>query len=75
MALKRNITKYKTGLVERITSKNAPSIAGGQPYAERRQEEEAARRSEQETKRLAQENAVMAEIGRILSSTLRIEEV
>jgi transcriptional regulator with GAF, ATPase, and Fis domain len=32
-------------------------------------------RSEEEAKRLAQENAIMAEIGRIISSTLNIEEV
>ena len=31
--------------------------------------------SEEEAKRLSQENAVMAEIGRIISSTLNIEEV
>jgi hypothetical protein len=37
--------------------------------------EEALRRSEEEAKRLAQENAVMAEIGEIISSTLNIEEV
>ncbi len=33
------------------------------------------KRSEEEIKRLAQENAIMAEIGRIISSTLEIEEV
>jgi PAS domain S-box-containing protein len=37
--------------------------------------EEALRRSEEEAKRLAQENALMAEIGEIISSTLNIEEV
>src|SRR4030043_1159013 len=37
--------------------------------------EEKLRRSEEEAKRLAQENAVMAEIGRIMSSTLNIEEI
>ena len=42
---------------------------------ERRQAEEALQRSEEEAKRLAQENAIMAEIGRIISSTLNIEEV
>jgi hypothetical protein len=39
------------------------------------QAEEAARRSEGEAKRLAQENAFIAEISRIISSTLNIEEV
>jgi PAS domain S-box-containing protein len=37
--------------------------------------EEARRRSEEEAKRVALENATMAEIGRILSSTLNIQEV
>jgi PAS domain S-box-containing protein len=37
--------------------------------------EEALRRSEETAMRVAQENAVMAEIGRIISSTLNIEEV
>ena len=42
---------------------------------ERKRAEEALRKSEEEAKRLAQENAIMAEIGRIISSTLDIEEV
>ena len=43
--------------------------------AERKRAEETLQRSEEVTKRLAQENAIMAEIGRIISSTLNIEEV
>jgi signal transduction histidine kinase/PAS domain-containing protein len=42
---------------------------------ERRRAEEAQRKSEEEARSLAQENAIMAEIGRIISSTLNIEEV
>ncbi len=42
---------------------------------ERKQAEEALQRSEEGAKMLAQENAIMAEIGRIISSTLNIEEV
>ncbi|HYA94262.1 MAG TPA: hypothetical protein VEK32_22470, partial [Thermodesulfobacteriota bacterium] len=38
-------------------------------------QEEELRRSEEALKRLAQENAVIAEIGRIINSTLNIEEV
>jgi PAS domain S-box-containing protein len=41
----------------------------------RRRAEEALRRSEEEAKRVAQENAIMAEIGQIISSTLNLEEV
>jgi PAS domain S-box-containing protein len=37
--------------------------------------EEALRKSEERARRLAQENAIMAEIGRIISSTLDINEV
>ncbi len=43
--------------------------------ADRKRTREALQRSEEEATRLAQENAVMAEIGRIISSTLNIEEV
>jgi len=42
---------------------------------ERKKAEETLRRSEETAKRLAQENAIMAEIGRIVSSTLNIEEI
>ena len=42
---------------------------------ERKRAEEALKKSEEEAKQLAQENAIMAEIGRIISSTLNIEEV
>jgi PAS domain S-box-containing protein len=40
-----------------------------------KQAEEALRQSEEEARRLSEENAVIAEIGRIVSSTLNIEEV
>jgi PAS domain S-box-containing protein len=42
---------------------------------ERKRSEEALRKSEEEAKRLAQETTIMAEIGKIISSTLNIEEV
>ena len=42
---------------------------------ERKQAEEALQRSEGEAKRLAQENAIVAKIGQIISSTLNTEEV
>ena len=42
---------------------------------EHKKAEEALEKSEEESKRLSQENAIMAEIGRIISSTLNIEEV
>ncbi len=46
-----------------------------QREAERKQAEETLRRSEEETKQLAKEASILAEIGRIISSTLNIEEV
>ncbi|RPJ04593.1 MAG: HAMP domain-containing protein, partial [Deltaproteobacteria bacterium] len=46
-----------------------------QRESERKQAGTALRKSEDEAKRLAQENAIMAEIGRIISSTLNIQEV
>ena len=45
------------------------------PITERKRAEEAMRLSEEESRRLAQENVIMAEIGRIIGSTLEIEEV
>jgi len=42
---------------------------------ERKRTEEALKKSEETAKQMAQENAVMAEIGRIINSTLNIEEV
>jgi len=68
-------TEKDLRIAERVGSQIAGAIANAQLYIERIQAEEAARRSEEEAKHLAQENAVMAEIGRIVSSTLEIEEV
>jgi PAS domain S-box-containing protein len=42
---------------------------------DRKQAEEASQKSEAEAKRLSKENGIMAEIGRIISSTLNITEV
>jgi PAS domain S-box-containing protein len=58
--LKGNVIGYK-GTIRDIT--------------ENRKAEKALQNSEEEAKRLAQENAIMAEIGRIISSTLNLEEV
>jgi signal transduction histidine kinase len=55
-------------LAEKVGDQIAGAIANAQLFAERMRAEEAA-------KRLSQENAAMAEIGRIISSTLEIDEV
>ena len=62
-------------LAERIAGQIAGAIANAQLFAQRRRAEEALRRSEEEARRLAQENALVAEIGRVISSTLNIDEV
>ena len=61
---------YRDGckVAERVGNQIAGAISNAQLYIERKRAEEAAAR-------LAQENAVMAEIGRIISSTLNIDEV
>ena len=61
-------TEKDLRLAERVSNQIAGAIANAKLFAERKKAEEAAAR-------LAEENAVMAEIGRIVSSTLNIEEV
>ena len=68
-------TESDLKLSERIGNQIAGAIANAQLYAERKRAEEALKKSEEEAKWLSQENAVMAEIGRIISSTLNIDEV
>ncbi len=68
-------TEKDIKLAESIAAQIAGAIANAQLFAQRKQAEEALRRSEEEANRLAQENAIMAEIGQIISSTLNIEEV
>ena len=62
-------------LAERVGHQIAGAIASAQLFTERKQAEEALRRSEESFRELAKENAIMAEIGRIISSTLNIDEV
>ena len=68
-------TEQDLKLAENVGTQIAGAIANAQLYNERRRAEETLGKSEEEAKRLSQENAAMAEIGRIISSTLRIEEV
>ena len=50
------------------------NISSSRKGRNRRPSADAIRRREGAARRLAEENAVMAEIGRIISSTLNIEE-
>jgi two-component system cell cycle sensor histidine kinase/response regulator CckA len=68
-------TESDVRLAERVGNQIAGAIANSQLFIERKRAEEALQRSEEEARRLAQENATVAEIGRIISSTLDIEEV
>ncbi len=62
-------------LAESIATQIAGAIANNLIYHERKRAEEALRKSEEEAKRLAKEVEVLAKIGRIVSSTLKIDEV
>ena len=62
-------------LAERVGNQIAGAIANAQLFIERKYAEEALQKSEEEAKQLAKENAIIAEIGRIISSSLNIDEV
>jgi PAS domain S-box-containing protein len=68
-------TGAEVKLAERISNQIAGAIANAQLFIERKAVEEALQKSEEEAKRLAQENAIVADIGQIVSSTLNIREV
>ena len=65
----------ETALAESVASQISGAIAHAQLLHELIQAEASLRESEVEAQRLAREKAVMAEIGRIITSTLKIEEV
>ena len=62
-------------LAERIGAHIAGAIANAQLYIQRERTAESLRRSEEAARRLAQETAVIAQIGRIISSTLDIDAI
>jgi PAS domain S-box-containing protein len=66
---------YSFPLIDSETGMTKGVIEYVRDITERKQTEEALQKSEETARRLAQENAIMAEIGRIISSTLNIEEV
>jgi len=62
-------------MAESISGQITGAISNAQLYRERKRTEAALKMSETEARRLAQENATMAEIGQILCSTLNIDTV
>lgn len=68
-------TPNEVRLAEGVAAQIAGAIAIARLLSQRRTAELALQRSEEEARRLAQENATMAEIGRIICSTLDIESV
>jgi PAS domain S-box-containing protein len=62
-------------MAQSVASQIAGAIANAQLFQERKRAEEALKRSEKAALRLAQEAGVLAQIGRIISSSLDIEEV
>jgi len=72
-------TTFPVLIEDRLTKDEQGKITGIrciiQDITERKQMEEALRKREEEAQRLAEENAIMSEIGRIISSTLNLDEV
>ncbi len=68
-------TEEHSKLAERVGNQIAGAIANAQLFAECMRAEEALQRSEEQARQIAQENAIVAEIGRIISSSLNIDEV
>jgi PAS domain S-box-containing protein len=67
--------ELETRVYERTAELALATEAMQAEITERKRAEETLRKSEEIAKRIAQENAIMAEIGRIISSSLNIEDV
>ena len=65
----------ETALAESVASQISGAIAHAQRLQDKIRAEASLKASEIEAQRLAREKAVMAEIGRLLTSTLKVEEV
>ncbi|HUL38523.1 MAG TPA: PAS domain S-box protein [Thermodesulfobacteriota bacterium] len=74
-AVRKAHGELETRIQERTAQLALANEAMQLEIIEREQVEEALRKSEEEAKRLAQENAITAKIGRIISSSLNIADV
>jgi PAS domain S-box-containing protein len=76
---KKDGTTFPVLIEDRLILDDKGAIQGirciMQDITDRKKTEEALKKSEEESKRLAQENAAVAEIGRIIGSTLNLDEV
>jgi GAF domain-containing protein len=68
-------TERDAKFLERVATQIAGAIASSQLYAERKRAEEALRKSEDEQRQLARNNQIIAQTGRIIGSTLDINNV
>lgn len=68
-------SEYSVGIAERVASQIAGAIAISMLYAKQRETSAALAESVREEHRLADENALFAEIGRIVASSLDIDDV
>ena len=68
-------TQEDLNLAQRVGNQIAGVVANAQLYAERVSAEHALRESERKARRAAQETAIIANIGRVISSTLNLEKV
>ncbi|MBP1719287.1 MAG: diguanylate cyclase with and sensor, partial [Deltaproteobacteria bacterium] len=68
-------SEHHLKIAERIGNHIAGAVANARLFSQRKRAEAALKKSEEEARRLAQENAIMAEIGRIVGSTWDIRTV
>ena len=75
-SFRRNVyTAEHCDLAQRVAAQIAGAIANAQLYTQRVEAEKALKAGEESSRRIAHEKAVMAEIGRIIGSSLDINEV